>query len=116
MGVFINTLPLRPGRAEIRALCTDVHTGIDDSTAPMADECQSFWRMLLLSLGADKPLAWMAAAAACATLTGRGGTMLSNAWLSKADRQVLSAALGSGMEVCGTRGNDKAYSWGGENR
>jgi formylglycine-generating enzyme required for sulfatase activity len=38
----------------------------------------SFWRMLLLSLGADKPLAWMGAAAACATLTGRGGTMLSN--------------------------------------
>ena len=74
----------------------------------------SFWRMLLLSLGADKPLAWMAAATACATLTGRGGTMLSNAWLSKADRQVLSAALGSGMEICGTRGNDKAYSWGGE--
>lgn len=68
----------------------------------------------MLSLGADKPLAWMGAAAACATLTGRGGTMLSNAWLSKADRQVLSAALGSGMEVCSTRGNDKAYSWGGE--
>jgi len=42
VGVFINTLPLRPGRAEIRALCTDVHTGIDDSTAPMADECQFF--------------------------------------------------------------------------
>jgi hypothetical protein len=78
--------------------------GLDDSTAPMADECQFFWRMLLLSLGADKPLAWMGAAAACATLTGRGGTMLSNAWLSKADRQVLSAALGSGMEVCSTRG------------
>ena len=70
----------------------------------------------MLSLGADKPLAWMAAAAACATLTGRGGTMLSNAWLSKADRQVLSAALGSGMEVCSTRGNDKAYSWGGESK
>jgi len=40
--------------------------------------------------------------------------MLSNAWLFKADRQVLSAALGSGMEVCSTRGSDKAYSWGGE--
>jgi hypothetical protein len=40
--------------------------------------------------------------------------MLSNAWLFKADRQVLSAALGSGMEVCSTRGNDKAYSLGGE--
>jgi hypothetical protein len=74
----------------------------------------SFWRMLLLGLGADKPLAWIGAAAACATLTGRGGTMLSNAWLFKADRQVLSAALGSGMEVCSTRGNDKAYSLGGE--
>src|SRR3954471_24946610 len=69
----------------------------DSTTVPLQwpMNASSFWRMLLLSLGADKPLAWIGAAAACATLTGRGGPMLSNAWLFKADRQVLSAALGA---------------------
>src|SRR3954469_7560963 len=88
--------------------------GLDDSTAPTADECQFFPENVAAKFGCRQASRLDRRSCCVSTLTGRGGTMLSNAWLFKADRQVLSAALGSGMEVCSTRGNDKAYLLGGE--
>src|SRR4029079_3547628 len=44
--------------------------GLDDSTAPMADECQFFLENVAAKFGCRQALAWIGAAAAVATLTG----------------------------------------------
>src|SRR6476659_10163752 len=72
--------------------------GLDDSTAPMADECQFFLENVVAKFGcrqASRGWAQLLRVLPSRAAAGR---------CSKADRQVLSAALGSGMEVCSTRG------------
>src|SRR3954451_20623261 len=87
--------------------------GLDDSTAPMADECQFFLENVAAKFGCRQASRLDRRSCCVCYPHGPRRDDAHNAWLFKADRQVLSAALGSGMEVCSTRGNDKAYSLGG---
>ena len=78
--------------------------GLDDSTAPMADECQFFLENVAAKFGCRQASRLdRRSCCVCYPHWPRWDDAQQYiAWPSKVDRQVLSAAL-SGMEVCSAR-------------